>query len=160
MNSLYTEKLNRIFTECQRHIGRMDGARDEMTHLIPLTVEAYDNLTDADVKTIDQLLFRFSKLQDAIGKKLFRTTLMALGEDIEDYSFIDILNRLEKLDLISDIEGWFELRRLRNELAHEYEDDKGANAEAITLIYNSADRLKTYFLTIQTKMQERLENKS
>ena len=156
----YFEKINRIFEECQRHIYHMDLAHTEIAHLIPLSVETYEKLTDADIKTIDQFLFRFSKLQDAIGKKLFKTTLLALGEDIEDEAFIDILNRLEKIDLIADIEGWFELRRMRNELAHEYEEDKEANAEAITLIHQSGDRLKTYFSTIHVEMKKRFENKS
>jgi uncharacterized protein with HEPN domain len=158
--NLYFEKINRIFEECQRHIYRMDLAHTEIAHLMPLSVETYEKLTDADIKTIDQFLFRFSKLQDAIGKKLFKTTLLALGEDIEGEAFIDILNRLEKIDLIADIEGWFELRRMRNELAHEYEEDKKANAEAITIIHQSADRLKTYFSTIHVRMKKRFENKS
>jgi hypothetical protein len=156
--NLYLEKINRIFAECQRHIYRMDIAHTEIAHLMPLSVETYEKLTDADIKTIDQFLFRFAKLQDAIGKRLFKTTLLVLGEDIEGDAFIDILNRLEKLDLISDIEGWFELRRLRNELAHEYEEEKKANAEAITIIHQSAGRLKAYFSTIHAKIKKRFES--
>ncbi len=152
----YLNKIRRILIECQKHSYRMALAHHEMAHLIPLDVSTVDALSDADIKTVDQFLFRFAKLQDTIGKKLFKTTLLALGEDIEGMSFIDLLNLLEKLNLIYDVEGWFELRRLRNELAHEYEDDKETISEGINAVHQSADKLKSYFITIQAKMEERL----
>ena len=65
--NLYFEKTNRIFEKCQRHIYHMDLAHTEIAHLMPLSVETYEKLTDADIKTVDQFLFRFSKLQDATG---------------------------------------------------------------------------------------------
>ncbi|WP_052813259.1 hypothetical protein [Desulfonatronum thioautotrophicum] len=154
--NIHNEKILSVLKECQKHLYRMDMASSEIAHLIPLSARSLDNLSDNDVKTLDQFLFRFSKLQDSIGKKLFKATLLALGEDIENDSFIDILNRLEKLNLLSDVNGWFELRRLRNELAHEYEEDKESLAEAINLIFESSHKLKSYYFAIHAEMQKRL----
>jgi len=56
--------------------------------------------SDADrqkVRLIDQLLFRFIKLQDALGERLVPATLAALSEPYEDWPMRDRLNRLEKL---------------------------------------------------------------
>lgn len=62
---------------------------------MPLTPERYQQLTDAEIEHIDQYLFRFSKLQDAIGERLFKSLLLNLGEEIYNLSFIDVFNRLE-----------------------------------------------------------------
>jgi len=38
-------------------------------------------------------------------------------------SFIDILDKIEKLRIINSVEDWLKLRKLRNKLAHEYPDE-------------------------------------
>ncbi len=43
---------------------------------------------------MDQLIYRYSKLQDLMGRKLFVLILQGLGEDTEDLPFIDGLNVL------------------------------------------------------------------
>jgi len=44
-----------------------------------------------------QLLFRFTKLQDALGERLVPATLQQLAEPFEDWPMRDRLERLEKL---------------------------------------------------------------
>jgi len=68
---------------------------------------------------IDQFLFRFSKLQDSMGEKLFSTMLFLLGEDFSKKPFIDLLNRLDKMELLHRDE-WMNLRKIRNDVAHKY----------------------------------------
>lgn len=79
---------------------------------------------DADrqkVRLIDQLLFRFIKLQDALGERLVPATLAALSEPYEDWPMRDRLNRLEKLGYLQ-VDSWLAWREARNRLAHEYPD--------------------------------------
>ena len=146
---IHYEQLLKIINECRKHIVRLEEAYGDMTKFVPLNQEAYAKLSRGQVRIIDQYLFRFGKLQDAIGKKLFKSILIYLGEDIEDKSFIDMLNRLEKLNLLSDSEGWFELRQIRNELAHEYEDDNEEMGQIINKIFNEKARLVSYFTLIE-----------
>ena len=146
---IQNEQLVKVINECRKHIVRLEEAYGDMVNFMPLNQESYTKLTREDVRTIDQFLFRFGKLQDAIGKKLFKSILLYLGEEIEDKSFIDILNRLEKLDLLSDSEGWFELRQIRNELAHEYEDDNEEMSQLINKIFDEKARLVSYFKRIE-----------
>ena len=55
---------------------------------------------DGHLAFADQMIFRFSKAQDCIGAKLFKSFLLAQGENI-DRPFLDILNSLEKINMLS-----------------------------------------------------------
>ena len=81
----------------------------------------------------DQIIYRFSKAQDTIGAKLFKTYLLVQGEN-SDKPFLDILNGLEKSSIVN-VEKWFELREIRNEIAHDYEDNECHGKDVINLIY-------------------------
>jgi uncharacterized protein YkuJ len=69
----------------------------------------------------DQIIYRFSKLQDCMGVKLFKSVLLYQGENVK-IPFLDILNQLERIDIVN-IDDWFEIRDLRNEIAHDYDDN-------------------------------------
>jgi CHASE3 domain sensor protein len=86
------------------------------------------------------LIYRFSKAQDCIGNKLFKAFLLYQGENV-DRPFLDILNNLEKIKLLS-VDTWFELREIRNEIAHDYEDSKAAGKNIINGIISYKDELK------------------
>jgi hypothetical protein len=74
-------KLLQGLEECNKHIKRMLYAYHKMAAFMPLDATKYDNLTDEQVENIDhQFIFRFSKLQDAMGDRLFRGVLICLGE--------------------------------------------------------------------------------
>ncbi len=102
------------------HHQRMNFALEKMQHLLPITLQGFSDLTPEEISFTDQLIYRFSKLQDLIGRKLFRLILIGLGEEVENVPFIDLLHKLEKLRLIKSKEQWFTLRELRNQISHEY----------------------------------------
>jgi hypothetical protein len=85
------ERLKKIVYECKKHIQRMDSAAMKMASFMLLDQSRYDRLDEDEVEHIDQFLFRFLKLQDAIGQKLFKTILRVLKEDIENKPFIDYI---------------------------------------------------------------------
>lgn len=96
----------------------MDSAYQKIQPSLPITSDRVFKLDDQEVEHIDQYIFRFSKLQDAIGNKLFKAVLTELGEEVANRSAIDIFNRMEQLGIIENYEIWKEFRDLRNELAH------------------------------------------
>ncbi|MCB2219422.1 MAG: hypothetical protein KQI35_03430 [Bacteroidetes bacterium] len=102
------------------HLKRMNFARDQLIYYFPLDVDSYNLLDAEQISFTDQLVFRFTKLQDLMGRKLFRLILESLDEDVENMAFIDMLSRLEKLNLLEDHQKWLELREVRNLMAHEY----------------------------------------
>jgi len=143
--NVYKEKLERIFNECKKHKARIKSSAKEMSHFMPLDSKGYENLGDREVQIIDQFLFRFSKLQDAMGEKLFKTLLLSLDEKVENRPFIDILNRMEKIELLKSVQEWRDLRDIRNELAHNYDDDPQESSMVINKIYEKGDILLEIF---------------
>ena len=114
------DKLKESLQICDIHYQRLSYALMKVKPLFPLTQGKYQNLTFDDLSYIDQLIFRFSKLQDSMGTRLFPAILENLGEDVSDKPFIDLLTRMEKLNLIDNHKQWLALREIRNEVTHEY----------------------------------------
>ncbi len=152
---LKREKIERALGECEKHIRRIKSSASEMSSMMPLTEDRYARLNDEEVKVVDQFLFRFSKLQDAIGEKLFRAILILLEEPVEGVPFLDILNRMEKLELIEEARVWRELRYDRNELAHNYEEDADEAARVINSLYDKRDLLCNFYYRIKQYYEKR-----
>lgn len=114
------QRLRRDFDACDRHVLRIREALVGLSADIPLSAEVYEAFTPEQVRCVDQYLFRFAKLQDAMGAKIFRTLLEFWDEDVTNLPMRDILDRLERYRLLPSTEEWVYIRELRNELAHDY----------------------------------------
>ncbi|MBV6510850.1 MAG: hypothetical protein FMNOHCHN_00328 [Ignavibacteriaceae bacterium] len=147
--------LRKLLTECRKHIKRLQFAEKKITNILPLNAVSVENLTEDQIALIDHYIFRFSKLQDTMGGKLFKAVLNYLGEETEDKSFIDIFNRLEQLKVISDIEKWSELRTIRNIVSHEYEDDYEAMADSLNRLFESKDSILSWFAAVEEYLSKR-----
>ena len=119
---IITLKLSPAIKECGQHQLRLHAAWEEATTFAPLKESSAEQLTDEQVRTLDQLIFRFGKLQDAIGTRLLPATLQLVQEWRDNEPFLDKLNRAEKLEILPSVEQWQLLRELRNQTAHEYPD--------------------------------------
>ncbi|MBU3914986.1 hypothetical protein KKA14_05565 [bacterium] len=136
LKSIFQENL----FECGKHYQKISIARQHLSEQMPLTLEDYTNISDVDMSFIDQLIFRFSKLQDSMGEKIFPFILRMAGEEVKTKTFIDILNRLEELDIINKNE-WLRLREIRNQIAHEYSSNTEEVVKSIVSIYNISKQL-------------------
>ena len=123
----------------------MNSAYKKIGASLPLDMESYTKLNEDEVEHIDQYLFRFAKLQDAIGKRFFKVIFVSLEEDIEDISFIDLLNRSEKLNILDSAEQWLELRKIRNVLSHTYEDEPEEMSIAINDIFDKKEAIEKIY---------------
>jgi hypothetical protein len=148
--NIYQDRVDKILLECDKHILRINSSSKKMSIFMPLNDIRYINLSEDEIEHIDQFLFRFAKLQDSMGEKLFKTLLLLLDEDIKNKPFIDILNRLEKLKLLDSVNEWRELRNDRNELSHNYEDDPVETSAIINRLYNKREIL----ISIYNKIKE------
>jgi hypothetical protein len=118
-------------------------ASEDLKDLMPLTKESYISLNKDSVQVLDQFLFRFSKLQDAIGRKLFKKILILKEDDVlvvESMPFLDILNTFEKLSVL-ETKTWQRLRDIRNELAYNYDEETEEMAEVLNEIHRQKDAL-------------------
>jgi hypothetical protein len=107
--------------------------------------EDYNN-----TRIVNSFLFNFSKLQDKIGAKLFKTVLYELKE-IDSYSLtmIDVLHKLEVLEILDTTESWDRLREIRNILAHEYPFDVEERVENIGLAMEGFNELKSIYIRLK-----------
>ena len=98
---------------------------DEYSEQISAMDFSKDPFADIEnIKTIDGFIYRFSKIQDMMGEKLFPVYLRAIEEYSPSMPLIDILNKLEKFQIIASENDWKYFRKLRNILTHEYPDNE------------------------------------
>ncbi|MDD2660724.1 MAG: hypothetical protein PHY54_13780 [Methylococcales bacterium] len=143
-------RVEKVITECDKHLKRINSAYLKMSVFMPLDAKSYQHLSDDEIEHIDQFLFRFAKLQDAIGEKLFHLLLEFLKEEnTRNKPFIDILNRLEQLGILEDKNVWLELRKTRNNIAHQYEDEPEQATEALNAIYVAKPILEKIYITLK-----------
>ncbi|HKI89143.1 MAG TPA: hypothetical protein VKA38_08955 [Draconibacterium sp.] len=114
------DKLNEAVQLCTIHCDRISFAWEKVKKHFPLDVDKYKMLQPEELSFFDQLIFRFSKLQDSMGGKLFPAVLENLGEEVKGLPFIDRLVKLEELDIIASADDWMLLRETRNIVTHEY----------------------------------------
>lgn len=119
--------LARIVAKECRHLA----GTDERLFGQPFTQERAARLEhDPDLaERVDAFVSRHGRLQDTLGDKLLPRLLVALGEPIG--AAIDNLDRAERLGLISDADEWVAMRRLRNQMVHEYVEDPAILAAAL-----------------------------
>jgi hypothetical protein len=142
-----------VIDEIQHHINRIEAILPEIESWMPLNIEDFNDTEK--VKTIDSFIYRFIKIQDKMGEKLFPSVLYALHEYDSTMPFIDVLNKLEKLRLIPSADEWIEFRNLRNTLTHEYPDNEDEIIQAIEI---ALDAYKT-MLSIFGKMSDELQKR-
>lgn len=101
------------------HADRLNIAIIKTHKLFPMTSTTLHTLNPENLAFLDMITTRFGKLQDIIGTKILPIVLELLGET-DALSFIDKLNRLEKLNIINSANWWMELREVRNQITHDY----------------------------------------
>ena len=98
MNSreIITLRLYPAINECRQHQLRLHTAWEDAVTFAPIKENSAEEFTDEQVRTLDQPIFRFGKLQDAIGMRLLPVTLQLVQEWRDNEPFLDKLNRAEK----------------------------------------------------------------
>jgi len=107
-----------------------------------------DTYTIEELDCFEALTSRFARTSDILIQKIFR-----LVEKIElerQGSIIDRINGAEKRGLIESAETFKEIRRIRNEIAHEYmpkaiEEIFKSVLRLVPYVLDSIERVKSYF---------------
>jgi hypothetical protein len=126
--------------ECDKDVQKLHDAKEFLADIMPLSLENYLKIDKIQSSFIDQLNFRFSKLQDSVGESIIKSLLILSKEPVEKMTFLDMLNRLDKLEILEK-DRWLELREVRNEIAHEYSFNQDEVVDNINLIYEKTDEL-------------------
>jgi len=68
----------------------MEFAYSKISNLFPLNLVQYESISQEELSYFDQFIFRFTKLQDCMGNKLFKYILESLAENTRELSLIDM----------------------------------------------------------------------
>ncbi|MDC7221296.1 MAG: hypothetical protein PQJ59_15275 [Spirochaetales bacterium] len=136
-----------IITQIELLFNRANIAYDEIIEWGELNPAVYTDFEK--VKTIDSFIFRFIKIQDQIGNRLFKSFLNGLGDYMDSMSLLDVLDKLEKLEIIDSSFEWMENRKLRNTLTHEYPDNEAEIIEGIIRALDAYNEMAKVFQKIK-----------
>lgn len=146
--------INDILEKVNLHRKRAKSALTEITTWSYLGCDVFEDFEK--IKTIDTFIYRFIKLQDMMGEKLFKVFLDEIGEYKDTMSLVDILDKLEKFEIIEDALRWMEYRKLRNKLTHEYPNNEQDILEGIQLaiqVFDDIERILENIVTYNTKVR-------
>jgi len=137
------------YGETQRAARLVQVSIGRTQFLFPLSASGLDGLDDEALERLDAFRVRYAQLQDLLANKVFRS-LLRLEEEVPK-SMLDVLNAMEKREVISSFEDWKTLRELRNAFMHDYPDQLELRAAALTQAHRWAaelvdilGRLRTY----------------
>jgi hypothetical protein len=146
----HNDKLSETIVICDLHHQRMMFAWGNVNKHFPMTEINLGRLTPIELALFDQLIYRFSKLQDSMGTRLFKQLLDALEEDTSGLPFIDVLHKMEKLNLLDDAKDWIALRQTRNSVSHEYPFFKEVQIEELNLLPDFVEKLSAIWLKLRS----------
>ena len=146
------KKLELHLEESFLHVCRINDVLDELEELYPLTNDKLETISLENKDKLDVLAFRFSKLQDLLGTKIFREYLMVLQYPVEDKNFLELLKELDKEKII-DIDIWSEFRGVRNSISHDYPFEEDEKLDAINYLIKNVK----YLINITKRIKVNLE---
>jgi hypothetical protein len=138
-------KIEAALFEGEAHRLRLSTGAKKLAPFFPLSPDVLDTLEEETVSWLDQFIYRFTKLQDVMGTRLFPALVFMITGNDEPRPFLDILNILEKNDILSSVEEWQTLRAVRNNLAHEYPDSAGQRSATLNMLFLDWRKLESMF---------------
>lgn len=141
INDEIKDKIEKYSKIAEIHNKRMNFAFSQINKYLPFNNDSYFKLSEFDISFIDQFLYRFSKMQDLIGQKIFKLILIIEDEYDEGLSMRDILDKMERFKIISSVDDWQMLREIRNEITHEYPLLEDESIAAINLLFSKKSEL-------------------
>lgn len=149
-------RLKQVLKECEIHGVRILQAQKACSRFFPLAPTSSHTLNEDQVRIVDQLVYRFTKLQDTMGAKLFPLLIEMFYDTNPLLTFLDMLNNLEKRTILTSTEQWLRLREVRNQIAHEYESDPDNATEYLNQVYVESETLVNIMNHVTTKVRTHL----
>ncbi len=145
-------RLKVYLEEANIHIERLEDVLTRIKSIYPLDIYKFENLSSIEKDMLDTLAFRFSKLQDLLGAKIFREFLKETGFITEGKTFLELLKEIEKEGII-DIDTWSDFRKVRNSIAYDYPYSVEDKVEAINYLIKNIPILIEVVRKIESKIK-------
>ncbi len=117
-NELELEYFQEQLRLAQQMVVVLRYSFERATPIAPLIKTENPEINAEQAEILEALTARFARLNDTLTQKLFRA-IDAL-ELTDEGSLIDRFNRMEKRSLVKSANELIEMRKLRNQIAHEY----------------------------------------
>jgi uncharacterized protein with HEPN domain len=153
---LLLKRLEFYFEIGEGHLQKLEKAVDALSPYYPFSPDVLERLGEGEWDKLDVLAFRFAKLQDLIGEKIFRNLLKVMGVNT-NRPFLEILAELEREGIV-EVKRWVELRFIRNRLAHDYPEQTKEVAGNINFLIENVGYLKEVFRNSQ-KLFEKIKKR-
>ncbi|NOT13866.1 MAG: hypothetical protein HOP23_18945 [Methylococcaceae bacterium] len=145
--------------ECDLHVEVLAEALEEAHTWLPFSAETIQNITKSQLRILDQIAYRFTKLQDTMGQKVLPTILELAQEPIApDSTFAEKLNWLERMGALPSSEELKKLRVARNAIVQEYPDDRDLRSSAINRFIDGAMQLNALYVFVSRYILEHFPN--
>jgi len=142
-------KIDSSIKECNSHIEKLTRSKKLLSEFFPLDQNKFKSLNEEQIEHIDQFIYRFTRLQDSMGKRLLPSLISYIDNDFSPKAFLDILSRLEQLGIIENDIDWQFFRNLRNNLAHDYPDNIKIMIETLNLLFEELPRLEKMYSSVK-----------
>lgn len=105
---------------------------------------------------LDPFVSRFGRLQDTVTDKLLPALLQAMAEPRG--AALENLDRAEKLGWLDSADQWLEMRKLRNQMVHEYIEDRVVLTDALQAGHAFVPMMLAVASRLIEKTQQRLSS--
>ena len=105
---------------------------------------------------LDAFVSRFGRLQDTVTDKLLPALLQAMAEPRG--AALENLDRAEKLGWLDSADQWLEMRKLRNQMVHEYIEDRVVLTDALQAGHAFVPMMLAVASRLIGKTQQRLSS--
>lgn len=148
------QRLAQALAACTAHRRALNEALEDL-RTQPIVVDDLAQPGKEIRRLLDQFAYRYTGLQDDMGASLMPATLAALGEPTASLPVVDRLNRLEQLEWLPSADEWGDLRRIRNEFAHDYPETPEARLEHLRVAIAAAHRALDILAEFEQRIQQR-----
>jgi len=124
---------------CRKLAKNLEFSFKEINKIKPFNELKLAAITEKDKESLDAFIFRFGKLQDMMGNKLFRFLLILKSEEVG--FMLDTLNKMEKFYIIDSVDEWISIRDARNDAIHDYDLKSDKIVEKLNNITNFVPKL-------------------
>ena len=155
MNTDFNKVILSSIKENESHKEKIINSVDKLKSKIPLSLEVFENLSEDEITYLDQILFRFTKMQDSIWGRLLPSLYNFLEDNNTRVPFLDILNFMEKQSIITSAESWIFFRNLRNNLSHEYPESTDRTTENLNLFFSKLPDFFDFYESIKKECIKR-----
>ena len=157
MSTAVQATIESAITECSAHKRWLQRNRSLLQGVFPLSPQATGRLDERTVELLDQLIYRFTKLQDSMARRLVPALYRFIEGETEPTAFLDMLNRLEALGVLTSAHQWQTFRALRNNLAHDYPESRDQTAVTLNQLHADLPDFLSLFDHLAADYQRRLD---